>query len=74
MDFSIKLTIAQWQTIAAALHELPFKTAQPILVLMEKQIAEQNAPVPAPPAAVSMPEALPAQAESPSPSEPPVVH
>lgn len=39
--FTISLSIAKWQIVAAALGELPLKTAAPVLQEIENQIQAQ---------------------------------
>lgn len=45
MEFTLKLSLQHLQAIGAALAEMPFKTAQPVLAELEKQIAAQRKPV-----------------------------
>ncbi len=42
--FTVQLTIEQWQIIGAALGDMPFKTAAPLVAELNKQIAEQRKP------------------------------
>ncbi len=42
--YAVQLTIEQWQVIGAALGDIPFKTAAPLVAELNKQIAEQRKP------------------------------
>jgi hypothetical protein len=39
---SIEISAQQWQVVQAALQELPFKIAQPVLADLQRQVIEQS--------------------------------
>ncbi len=47
MEYSIKLTEQELNILSAALVELPFKVAAPLVAKINQQIAEQQKPAPA---------------------------
>jgi hypothetical protein len=42
MTYTITLTQEQWAVIGAALAEMPFKHAAPVVAELNKQVAEQR--------------------------------
>jgi len=44
MKYTLELTQEQLQVIAAALQELPFKHAAPLVAEINKQVSGQNKP------------------------------
>jgi hypothetical protein len=44
MTYTITLTQEQWAVIGAALAEMPFKHAAPVVAELNKQVAEQQKP------------------------------
>ena len=46
MEFILKLTQDEIQIIAQGLGELPLKFSGPIMVKLQKQVTEQDVPIP----------------------------
>ncbi len=60
----LEISAQQWQVIQAALQELPFKVAQPVLADLQTQVIKQSQPPKGnPPAPVEGNTALPVAAQ-----------